>query len=461
MLHRHRASLVLASTLALAACGTRPPVPAPAPSAAATSAAPPPVDAELVACRARVAAVEGLPAQPGAPALDAARPEFLGRVRGEPMVFVREPRPAPDEGLPPAWLASRRAFERAAPGVRVASLRARHRHDPAALRALALREGYAYAPEPLDALALVTELSLADLFAEPAIWIQRGADTRRLERTVKRSEITYRYVDGPLAGRAADLLFGDRVAVGRGGARRAAPPRPAQPRRHGGLRPGDPGPPHRRGAARGAPLRGAAGPRPCSRRGARRSRWAASRRTRRRAPPSRPSAPPTGVRRRALLAMHDVVSEELSEALRFDRPEGEKTAEHDGELRPVWLTAYLQGRPSFQYQGASYPVFDGAGKAWPPEVCVDFVLDSFERASGTWFAPRGGRLQRVRGRLDFDDERHPQPARRDGVRGVRRGAAGALRDAALRRRGARPLRRARRGSSASSPSTPTRCGRAT
>ncbi len=64
----------------------------------------------------------------------------------------------------------------------MASLRARHRHDPAALRALALREGYAYAPDPLDALALVTELSLADLFAEPEIWIQRGADTRRLER---------------------------------------------------------------------------------------------------------------------------------------------------------------------------------------------------------------------------------------------------------------------------------------
>jgi hypothetical protein len=110
-----------------------------------------------------------------------------------------------------------------------------------------------------------------------------------------------------------------------------------------------------------------------------------------------------GARRRGLLALHASVGEALAEALRFDRPEGEKTAEHDGELRPVWFGAYRQGRASFEYEGASYPVFDAAGKPWPPEVCVDFVLDSFERASGTWFAPRGGALGRVRGRLDFDD----------------------------------------------------------
>jgi hypothetical protein len=110
-----------------------------------------------------------------------------------------------------------------------------------------------------------------------------------------------------------------------------------------------------------------------------------------------------GPRRRALLAMHDVVTDVVGEALRFDRPEGEKTAEHDGELRPQWMTAYLQGRESFSYEGSTYPVFDAAGRAWPPEVCVDFVLDSFERTSGTWFTPRGGRLGRVRGRLDFDE----------------------------------------------------------
>jgi hypothetical protein len=36
-------------------------------------------------------------------------------------------------------------------------------------------------------------------------------------------------------------------------------------------------------------------------------------------------------------------------------------------------------------------------------MCVDFVLDSFERASGTWYAPRGPALARKKGGLDFDD----------------------------------------------------------
>jgi hypothetical protein len=318
------------------------------------------------------------------------------------MVFVREPLPAPDASLPPAWLASRRAFERGQPGVRVASLRARHRREPAALRALALREGYAYAPDALDALALVTQLSLSDLFAEPEIWLQRGTDTRRLQRAVKRTEITYRYVDGPSEGRAADLLFGDRVALHE--ADLAAP-------LHRDLRAlADVAGfdrarlLHRTGEALLAELRfgdrvvpavleasGAALTLGC---------LAADREARAAVEAQRAAG---GPRRRALLAMHETVAAELAEAFRFDRPEGEKTADRDGALRPVWMSAYLQGRSGFEFEGASYPVFDAAGKAWPPEVCVDFVLDSFERTSGTWFTPRGGHLGRVRGRLDFDD----------------------------------------------------------
>ncbi len=392
---------LLALTLSLSACvatvadgdSAAPPTEAPAPA---------PADARLSTCRARIEAVGALPELPGAPAFDEHRPEYLGRARGEPMVFVREPRATPDADLPPAWLASRRAFERGHPGARVAGLRARHRSDPAALRALLLREGYVYAPDPLDALGLVSDIALPDLFDDREIWLQRGSETRRLVREVKRREITYRYVDGPLAGRAADLLFGDRVAAReaelgaplhrdlRGLAdvegfdrvrltrrteeallaelRYGATWIPAVLEAHGaaleiGCVGGDAGNPGVVKAAREA----------------------------------------DGKRRRALLAMHDVITEELLETARFDRPEGEKTADHDGELRPGWTAAYLQGRQSFEHEGTTYPVFDAVGRAWPPEVCVDFVLDSFERTAGTWFAPRGSKPMRVRGRLDFDD----------------------------------------------------------
>jgi hypothetical protein len=406
------AALAPLAFLALASCGAHgggsvPPetsssVEAPV-ATNATSAPLPAVDDELVACRARVAAIEAAPAEAGAPALDAARPEFLGRVRGEPMVFVREPRATPDAELPAAWLASRRAFERTQPGAgRMGGLLARHRRDPAALRALVLREGYAYAPDPIDALALVTGLSLADLFAEPAIWIQRGADTRRLERVTRLRETTYRYVDGPLSGRAADLLFGDRVA--RTEAELAAPlhrdlraladvegfDRTRIARRTEGalladLRYGDRWV-HAVLDANGARLSlGCLAEDREAKDGVQAARAAQA------------------SRRRGMLALHETVDHELAEVLRFDRPEGVKGAEHDGELRPVWMTAYLQGRASFAYEGASYPVFDAAGNAWPPQVCVDFVLDSFERTSGTWFAPRGEPLLRRRGRLDFDE----------------------------------------------------------
>jgi hypothetical protein len=393
-------------SIALAGCGARPTDSAPAPSTAPV-AAPLPADADLVACRARIAAVEALPEEPGAPAFDRARQEFLGRAKGEPMVFVREPRATPDEALPPAWLASRHAFDRAQPGAgRMAALRARHRHEPDALRALVLREGYAYAPDPIDALAIVGELSLADLFSEPEIWIQRGADTRRLQRTTRLREVSYRYVDGPLAGRAADLLFGDRVAVAeadlaaplhrdlRALAETAGFDRARLIRRTGeailaDLRFGDRWSPAVL-EAQGAALRlGCLAEGPEGRRAVGEARAEGAH------------------RRRALLSLHETITEELGEELRFDRPEGEKTAEHDGELRPVWMSAYLQGRPSFEYEGTTYPVFDAAGRAWPPEVCVDFVLDSFERTSGTWFTPRGGPLHRVRGRLDFDDAKIP------------------------------------------------------
>lgn len=401
-----RQNILRASTLApallLAACGVRPSDAAPVTSAAPSAAPPAPaVDTALASCRARAAAVRALPALPGAPAFDGRRQEFLGRARGEPMVFVREPAATPDEALTPAQLASRKSFDKGVPGTRVHQLKARHKRDPATLRALLLREGYAYAPDPHDALAISSDVQMADLFAEKEIWIQRGADTRRLQREERRYETVYRYVDGPLEGRAADVLFGDRVALT---AEELGAPLHRDLRALADVEGFDRTRIERRTeeallvevryGATWAPAvleaKGAALSLGCLAVGeAARAAVTSAREA-------------DGPRRRALLAMHETITKELHEALRFDRPEGEKTAEHDGELRPVWMSAYLQGRASFSYQDHSYPVFDPEGRPWPPQVCVDFVLDSFERTSGTWFTARGDKLARVRGKLDFD-----------------------------------------------------------
>ncbi len=361
-----------------------------------------PVDEELEACRSRVKALEAEAELAGAPAYDARRPEFLGRARGEPVVFVREPEATPDAALSATALASRRHAETRPAGSRILELRARHKGDPETLRALVLREGYAYAPDPLDALVIASHVTLVDLFREPRIALQRGAETRWLRRETKHRETTYRYEDGPLEGRAADLLFGDRVAVdarelehplhrdlralaGTAGFDRARIERRTEKGFVASLRFGD------RWARAAIDADGARLSLAC---------LAEDRTTRDAVGAARAQS---AARRRALHALQETVTEVVKESFRFDRPEGEKTADRDGQLRPFWASAYFQGRRDFDFEGTTLPVYDPTGRAWPPEVCVDFVLDSFERTSGTWFHPLGEHPQRDKGRLDFND----------------------------------------------------------
>jgi hypothetical protein len=49
-----------------------------------------------------------------------------------------------------------------------------------------------------------------------------------------------------------------------------------------------------------------------------------------------------------------------------------------------------------------------------PEVCVDFLIDALERASGTWWRPRGEARGRTVGRLDLEPFDREQLRRVDG-----------------------------------------------
>ncbi|AKT37091.1 hypothetical protein [Chondromyces crocatus] len=373
-----------------------------------------PADVAFSLCRARAASVRSEPDQGGAPAFEERRTTILGTARGEPLVLVREPRPTPDEVLTPAQQASRRAFEGSPRGKRVTLLKSRHRGDPAGLRALLLRDGYVYTSEPQDALAMVTALSLPELFDEPEVWLLRGKHKHRLRRVVEgrtpRTITTYRHAEGTLAGRRAELLFGDRLALTEDGLGSPL---------HRDLRslaedigldrvsvlhrtehalvvelrvtpqpPLEAAPVHLEAvlASDGAALRldcvlGDADQRALLTEAQRATAW----------------------KRRALMQMRATVDALVEEGNRFDRPLGEEGPDRDGQLRPVWMSAYLRGLSSFRVDEVSYPVFDPAGKPWPPQVCVDFVLDTYERAAGTWFTGQGMRAARVRGQLDFDD----------------------------------------------------------
>ncbi|MBI5532247.1 MAG: hypothetical protein HY898_06015 [Deltaproteobacteria bacterium] len=379
--------------------------PAPAP-------APDPAELESRACAKRIDELRAEPAQPGAPEFDKQRQHVLGRARGEPMVFIREPARVAADSIPDKIRSSFDLLLKGPPGGRIVQVAKRHERAAATLRQLMLRDGYVYSPDPHDALALVNTLRIADLFDEPEIWLMRRAATVRLMRspasgakctvaTCPPSMIEYRYAEGPRQGRAVDLLFGDRFALTE--AELAQPLHRdlrAVAAEHGfararivhatdralvvDLRYGEkwfPAILDSKGAALTLSCISADAPG--------REALQAWKRA-------------NASRIEANLRIERALDEQLDEALRFDRPEGVKHAELDGKMRPVWYDAYRRKQPYFSYDDVSYPVWDAKGRAWPPQVCVDLVLDTFERASGTWFTSKPDEPKRVVGGLDFD-----------------------------------------------------------
>jgi hypothetical protein len=373
--------------------------PAPAPVASASApVAVNDVDRELLDCRDQLATFRKAPLASGAASHESQRTAILGRARGEPVDWLREPVPTPDDELAESALDVRRALAKAPPFRRIKSTRERLQNDKPAMRQLLLREGYVYASEPAEALALITLLDLPKLFDEPKIFLQRGSVVHELTRVPGRFP-TYRHADG----RTGELLFGDRVAVEAKGlgdplhrdlrsiARELGFDRTrVLERRAGGLYAE-----LRFGSTWARTLLVASGPQltlgchdePKAKRAAL-SEWRKQ----------------NAKRRNALGQLHASIDEQLKESLPFDRPREEETADLDGNLRPNWRWAFERGQSWFSFEEKSYPVYDTEGRPHPPQVCVDFVLDSFERAAGTWFQKTAGGNTRVIGRLDFDQK---------------------------------------------------------
>ncbi|MCB9589761.1 MAG: hypothetical protein H6718_30380 [Polyangiaceae bacterium] len=398
----------VAALLSLACSQSEPPMPPPAPPS--SSAVEPVVDTARVACQAHKQALLALNAAGGSPVNGPVRSETLGRARGEPLVWLREPKSSSTAELPSTL---QKALGRAAeadrddPKIwnrrRIAGLLRTFPREKNGLRQLLLREGYVYSKSPLVALALTFELKLEALFDEERLTLQRGASRYELLSKGSGRSRHYEYQNGPLAGERAELLFGDWVGL-------------SQPEA-----PGDPvaldfSPlAHEYGAERiqltrlttqgslaklrlgaewfNAVLKHDAAGRvsmDCLDEDVERRALAAKLRQ-------------SGAWKRTALAhLRGSVDAMLRDGLRFDRPRGEEGPDRDGELRPVWYSAYRFGQSYFRVDETSYAVFAPDGTPTPPQVCVDFVLESFERASGTWFTPKSGTRERKPGGLDFN-----------------------------------------------------------
>lgn len=315
-------------------------------------------------------------------------PAVILETKITPVLYLAVPRPSAD----PSARTAREAL--AASRSPVPALRALVREltgDKPALREIVLSQGYLYAGSPALARALSSELELKDLFDEPVVFLQRGGRVMRLARGEDG------YTDE--GGARAKLLLNDRVAadeaslgrplhLGLEDVRLATGAQRVLPRTVGdGAAVVELVMPDGFSAQALVALDGTATAVSCV-----------------------AADPETFARERDKAARFwkrhaEVMAAALrmvEERLDFDEPKDEaEDVQEDGELRQEWAKAYYAGKRTFLYREVEYAVFDRKGRAAPPEVCIDFFFDVWERASGNWFRPRGSRPGRTAGPLDF------------------------------------------------------------
>jgi len=336
------------------------------------------------------------PALPGVPELEAARAEILARAKSEPVLFLSRP----EEHAVKSDVEDlrQRIHHEPYPWRAFAEALSQYRRYPSVLRQVLLTDGYLYAERPAVAAMLANTVVLSQLFTEKDLVILRGS--RTLHATRKGPE--YYWVDGPEATQPARLWLFDRAApkgevfaahklVSVAKVREETGASQVEIER---LTPG-------------AVVATLVFPElrlpavlaikdnelhlDCL----------ASLPAQEQA---KLQAAQAIVKRRdaALVQLRAAIDEEVTQALPFDEPKTEE-GQQDGKLRQEWRTAYRNGAFHYEFNGDKYAVFDAKGIPRIPQVCVDFVVDSWERMAGThWLAAREGRGRKV-GRIDFDN----------------------------------------------------------
>ncbi len=349
------------------------------------------------------------PGLPGAPTLEASRLQVLTDSKAEPVWFVDAPQYGPEEVSVPVARYRKQINETKFPVDVLTRLAPVFAQAPKVGREVLLRGGYLYADNPNLARALVTGITIERLFAHDSIWIRRG----ELLMHAERRRGFYYYQDGPNAGERVTLLLFDELGHGPVPASSLARDfRALRARLHfdrASVK-------HATSTAMVADLLygsttvptllAASGPHielDCEL-----------------VPPGHEltlQAHRDGAAKRFGLVqqLRTTMLEEVAEKLPFDEPKREWGLQLDGKLRQNWRHAYSLRRSSFALNGDRYFVFDAQGRPIVPQVCVDFLTDTFERTSGTWYRPKGEPPGRNIGKLDFDAIKVPM---RDELRRV-------------------------------------------
>ncbi len=355
------------------------------------------LEREFRECRALRDDVMGRPALPGAPRFEERREMVLARSKAEPVVFTRVPQFTGE--LSPGMEARRRALLKTEHPQEVLQEAFKLFADfPEQRRQIMLRDGYLYTDDPRAARFLTMNVTLEDLFREDEIFLQRGSQTHRL---IRGEQYHYVFADGPRKGHRARLLVFDRLWL-RGdklgpavhldvrdfaqrlGVDRMKIERITLDSVLAQLRFGSETVPavlkHHNQKLRLSCL--AVPPKDVTRVG--RARDEAYRRA------------------QVMHILRKEIVNQVWAGLPFDEPKTEN-GQQDGELRRRFETAYLSGRKSYRFNGDRYEVFAEKGHPLVPQVCIDFVTETLERASGMHWANEDETPKKYLGALDFDE----------------------------------------------------------
>lgn len=97
----------------------------------------------------------------------------------------------------------------------------------------------------------------------------------------------------------------------------------------------------------------------------------------------------------------DAIYIQTEEKLPFDEPRREYGLQLDGKLRPEWWRAYRKKKLIYIFNGNKYGTISKGGVPFVPQVCADFIVDSIDRAAGTWYNKGLANPHRIAGRFDL------------------------------------------------------------
>lgn len=349
-------------------------------------------------CAVRIQRAKLEPTLEGATGFETKRALILSRAKAEPILFWRAPRLTRDAS-PEVETLRKRIEMGPNQGFALHSLYRVVKNRPEIARALMLREGYFYAEDPDLAVAMVNVVELHHLFKSPELFIQRGSDVIHVSKAPR--GYWYEYADGVEKGKRARLFLLDRVVETKAeltqplhvdvrdlayqlGFEQLKVRHISEQAMVADLRYGEHWVPSLI-SREGSKLR------------------LECEQVEQQDEPALASTQKVLKRRASLVQVQQrAIAQMVEEALPFDEPRTEE-GQQDGNLRPAWIWAYNHGWDSYTFNEDGYRVFDDAGRPMVPQVCIDFITDTYERASGTWWTARQHERQRVEGLLDFDE----------------------------------------------------------